>query len=1361
MGKKRYVYYFGDGKAEGGGDMKELLGGKGAGLAEMTNLNISVPPGFTISTEACVEYYRRRKTYPPGMWEEALHALKKVERSMGARFGDPANPLLVSVRSGARASMPGMMDTVLNVGLNARTVEGLAAKTRNERFAQDSYRRFITMFGSVVVGVGRERFEEILTRKKAEHGVTLDTELDTKALKELVVQFKALVREEAGREFPEDALEQLTMAINAVFSSWYGARAVTYRRLYNIPDTWGTAVNVVAMVFGNMGETSGTGVAFTRNPATGERTFFGECLLNAQGEDVVAGIRTPLPIHALAKTLPRAYKELVATQEKLERHYRDMLDLEFTIQEGKLYMLQTRVGKRTGIAAVRIAIEMAKEGLISKREAVLRVGPEQLSQYLYPIFDAAAESTCPTIGKGLPAGPGAAAGKIALTPDRAVEMRGRGDRVILVRQETSPDDIHGMNAAVGFLTAKGGMTCVVGETRILTDRGMLTAEIVFGLLEKDTTVRILSFDSRTLRPVWRQIIAAGRRPAEAITVAISQTGRAEQNVLRLTADHKVFTIQNRRLTKKRLDAVLADEDFVTVIDQIPPLGETAASPALAYIAGAILSDGYINLMSTKGSVTFVQKPTPEKADFIAAVERAFEQVFAVPFSYVRERNTVGVLKDRQIHGSVEDRICYHREPAMRLAEIRDHLNTWVLTLDRAALLHFLAGYVDGDGTYAEESSAVRLQIVVSRNKPELLEGLALACLRLGIVPQITNNRDAYLVQIAEQVQDILSFTHRVKAEIPARQYESKCFALRALFDDVVDHVNFMGRVREGVKRNIMFGAEKIRRDILPLCPGVVYREAQSLLDSPVRSYRVTRFSGPAPTLVYNFEVDAADEMDKNFVVFSSRMTPVLVSNSHAAVVARQMGKVCVAGCEAVDVESATMVRIGSLALKEGDSLSINGFTGNVYQGDIPVVESEVIQVIQGKMPADRSEKYRHFSTLLKWADEFRVLRVRANADVPDQAKIARGFGAEGIGLCRTEHMFFAEDRVPIMQRMILARTSEEREHFLAQLLPLQKQDFIGLYREMKGFPVTIRLLDPPLHEFLPKREDLMVEIAQLELTGGDPAVIEEKRRLLARVEELHEFNPMLGLRGCRLGITMPEITRMQTRAIIEAACQVAREGKKIVPEIMIPLVGMVSEMKAQKDLIKQVAEETMRRSGVKLSYLVGTMIELPRAAVTAKRIAEEAEFFSFGTNDLTQTTFGFSRDDAAKFVGFYTAERILEADPFAVLDREGVGAMMRMAITEGRLTRPDIKLGICGEHGGEPSSVEFCHQLGLNYVSCSPYRVAIARLAAAQAALAGTGARDTAGKRSGNRATRSAGRAARAGRQRRIARRSHGSRTPR
>jgi len=898
MPNKKFVYYFGDGKAEGKGSMRELLGGKGAGLAEMTNLNISVPPGFTITTEACLEYFKAGKKYPKGMWEQTLQGLTRVERSMKAGFGDSTNPLLVSVRSGARASMPGMMDTVLNLGLNSVTVQALAKKTNNLRFAMDAYRRFINMFGSVVMGIDREKFEEAFEEKKHTLGVKSDTDIPADGLADLVTKYKEVVRQETGRDFPEDPLEQLKMGINAVFISWFGNRAATYRKIYDIPDTWGTAVNVVAMVFGNMGDTSGTGVAFSRDPSTGIRTFYGECLLNAQGEDVVAGIRTPLSVNALKDKLPPAYKSLIATQKILERHYRDMQDMEFTIQEGTLYMLQTRVGKRTGIAAVRIAVDMVKEGLIDKKEAVRRVEPEQLAQYLYPIFEQAEEKKFQPIGKGLPAGPGAACGKISLTPEHAVELKARGEKAILVRKETSPDDIHGMHASEGFLTATGGMT------------------------------------------------------------------------------------------------------------------------------------------------------------------------------------------------------------------------------------------------------------------------------------------------------------------------------------------------------------------------------------------------------------------------------------SHAAVVARQMGKVCVAGCEDVEVfEDETKVRIGPSVFKEGDNLSLNGFTGYVYGGMLSVVDSEVVQVIQGNLPKAQSEKYQYFSTILKWADDLRMLKVRANADGPEQAHIARGFGAEGIGLCRTEHMFFTEDRAPIMRSMILASTQQEREHFLDQLLPLQKEDFIGLYREMKGFPVTIRLLDPPLHEFLPKREQLMVDIARTEVTDGNSPDLEEQRKILARVEELHEFNPMLGLRGCRLGITMPEITRMQVRAIMEAACEVAKEGKKIVPEIMIPLVGMTSEMKAQKALIKEVAEETMKRCGKKLTYLVGTMIELPRAAVTAEQIAEDAEFFSFGTNDLTQTTYGFSRDDAAKFTGYYRENNLLEFDPFAVLDREGVGEVMRLAMNKGRDTRPDIKLGICGEHGGDPSSVEFCHNLGLHYVSCSPYRVAIARLAAAQAAL--------------------------------------------
>ena len=864
MRNKKYVYSFGDGKAQGTGAMKALLGGKGAGLAEMTNLKISVPPGFTITTDACLEYFKTKKRYPAGMWEQTLKGMKQVERLMKSGFGDPRNPLLVSVRSGARASMPGMMDTVLNLGLNSQTVRGLAEKTNNPRFAMDSYRRFITMFASVVMNVPREKFDEVLEHKKQEVGAATDTDLSATALKQLVAAYHGVVQRETGRAFPEDPFDQLNMAVQAVFASWFGDRAVAYRKIYNIPDSWGTAVNVVAMVFGNMGETSGTGVMFSRNPSTGERAIFGECLLNAQGEDVVAGLRTPLPVSALKDTLPAAYRSLMTTQKILEKHYRDMQDMEFTIQEGTLYMLQTRVGKRTGIAAVRIAVDMVKERLIDKNEAVRRVEPEQLAQYLYPIFEQAEEKKFQPIGKGLPAGPGAACGKIALTPDQAVALKARGEKAVLVRKETSPDDIHGMHAAEGFLTATGGMT------------------------------------------------------------------------------------------------------------------------------------------------------------------------------------------------------------------------------------------------------------------------------------------------------------------------------------------------------------------------------------------------------------------------------------SHAAVVARQMGKVCVAGCEDVEVfEEEAKVRIGPSVFKEGDYISINGFSGFVYGGMLSVVDSEVIQALQVTRPAAQSDKIRYFFTILKWADEIRHLNVRANADDPDQARIgARVRCGRNWPLSHRTHVLFGgscadhagdDPRLdPQKAGAISGTTSSSPETGFHRTLPGNE-----------GFPLPSGCWIRPCTSFCRNANNSWWILPGRGRERGSPEV-EEKRQMLSRVEELHEFNPMLGLRGCRLGITMPEITRMQVRAIMEAACEVAKEGKKIVPEIMIPLVGMASEMKAQKALIKEVADETMQRYGKRLTYLVGTMIELPRAAVTAGQIAEDAEFFSFGTNDLTQTTYGFSRDDAAKFTGFYRDHDLLAFDPFAVLDREGVGAVMRLAMREGRATRPDIKLGSAGNTAENP-----------------------------------------------------------------------------
>jgi pyruvate,orthophosphate dikinase len=884
----KHVYSFGGGSAEGDGTMKDLLGGKGAGLAEMSRANLPVPPGFTITTEVCNLYFQNGNRVPPEIEQEIADALRQLEEKMGQKLGDPENPLLVSVRSGAKFSMPGMMDTILNLGLNDETVEALARKSGNPRFAYDCYRRFIQMFGNVVLEIGKEEFERIFEGRKKKVKAKFDTDLTAEDLKAIIADYKKLVEKKTGKPFPQDAHQQLCMARDAVFRSWHNPRAVHYRRMNNIPDDLGTAVNVQAMVFGNLGETSATGVGFTRNPATGEKEFYGEFLINAQGEDVVAGIRTPKPIAELKNIMPDVYEQLRTITSNLEKHYRDVQDFEFTIQENKLYMLQTRNGKRTGPAAVRIAVEMVEEGLIDKREAILRVDPMQLDQLLHPVIDPASRKTLKLLAKGLSASPGAAVGTIVFTADRAVELAHDGP-VILVRAETVPDDIHGMEKAAGILTSRGGMT------------------------------------------------------------------------------------------------------------------------------------------------------------------------------------------------------------------------------------------------------------------------------------------------------------------------------------------------------------------------------------------------------------------------------------SHAAVVARGMGTPCVAGAGAIEVDEAKKEMRVSLngkriVLKEGDWISLDGSTGEVFAGRAKTQEP------------DLSSGY--LAKFMAWADEFRTTGVRANADIPRDAKVARKFGAEGIGLCRTEHMFFAADRIPHMQAMILARDEKDRRKALARLLPMQRKDFAGLFEVMDGFPVVIRTLDPPLHEFLPKREELMVEVAVMKAQKKPKKKIAEKEALLRRVEELHEFNPMLGHRGCRLGITYPEITEMQARAIFEAAVQVAKKGVKVIPEVMIPLVGNVKELEDQKRIVVKVAQEVFEKAGRKVDYMVGTMIEVPRAALTANKVADEAEFFSFGTNDLTQTTFGFSRDDSGKFLKVYQEKKIIQDDPFAVLDQEGVGALIRMAVEKGRHTRPDLEVGICGEHGGEPSSVAFCVQVGMNYVSCSPYRVPIARLAAAQAALA-------------------------------------------
>ena len=899
----KYVYFFGGGKADGDGKMKDVLGGKGAGLAEMTNAGLPVPPGFTIQTEACREYMRGPLSKEVDA--QMNDALAKLEALQGQKLGAGDNPLLVSVRSGAKFSMPGMMDTILNLGLNDKSVEALAKRSNNPRFAADSYRRLIQMFGNVVLDIEKAAFDEVFDAKKKQKKAKLDTELDAKALQEVIAEYKKVVKKHAKRDFPQDPHEQLVMARDAVFRSWQNDRAKHYRRINNIDDMLGTAVNVQAMVFGNLGETIGTGVGFTRNPATGVKEFYGEFLLNAQGEDVVSGVRTPVPILELQKIMPDVYNQLRDITTRLEKHYKDMQDFEFTIQEGKLYMLQTRNGKRTGLAAVRVALQMVDEGLITKEEAIFRVDPNQLYDFLVPRLDEK-KTKVEVLATGLPASPGAAVGQIVFTADAAVEAVQKDGKaqVILVRAETTPEDIHGMEVAKGILTSRGGMT------------------------------------------------------------------------------------------------------------------------------------------------------------------------------------------------------------------------------------------------------------------------------------------------------------------------------------------------------------------------------------------------------------------------------------SHAAVVTRGMGKCCVAGAGDVDVnEKARTMKAKGQTFKEGDWISLDGTTGRVIKGKLDTIPPK----------ADDPELLQFMS----WAEPYRKMKVRANADIPRDAIQARAFGAEGIGLCRTEHMFFGEKKIGHMRAMILADNEKDRRAALKKLLPLQREDFAGVFKAMDGLPVTIRTLDPPLHEFLPRREELMVDIALLsrysakqkkELVAkykdyGVKGVGDLKGalpKLLERVEQLHEFNPMLGHRGCRLGITYPEITEMQARAIFEAAVEVSKKGIKVLPEVMIPLVATLKEMQNQAAIVRRVADEVFKEKGTKIDYMVGTMIELPRAALVADEIAKEAEFFSFGTNDLTQTTFGFSRDDVNKILPTYLAEGILKQDPFAALDQEGVGQLVKMATERGRKTRSSLKVGICGEHGGEPSSVEFCYRTGLNYVSCSPFRVLTARLAAAQAAATET-----------------------------------------
>lgn len=1329
---KKMVYFFGGGQADGAASMKNLLGGKGANLAEMTALAIPVPPGFTISTEVCTSFYASKRKFPQGLKEQVEKALTKLEKVMGMKFGDKENPLLVSVRSGARTSMPGMMDTVLNLGLNEESVKGLISQIKNERTAYDSYRRFIMMYGNVVLEIDKDNFEHLLQKKKKEKGVKSDTQLSAQDLKDLIPQYKMLVEKKTKRPFPEDPEEQLWGAIGAVFNSWHNKRAVTYRKLNKIPGEWGTAVNVQTMVFGNMGNDSATGVAFTRDPATGENVFYGEYLINAQGEDVVAGVRTPHPLNRIQKRakkielssleeeMPGAYKELENIRHKLEKHYRDMQDVEFTIQKGKLWMLQTRTGKRTALASIRIAVEMAQQGLITKKEAILRVEPDQLDQILHRMFDPQAKKE--VIARGLPASPGAASGKVVFTADEAEEDVKKAEKVILVRMETSPEDIHGMVAAEGILTARGGMTCIAGDSLILTDKGFFRAEDAFNKLNDGERLNILSYDTKTSQPKWRKVIAAGRRKSKVIKVKVSQTGRTRHNFLKITPEHKMYTFQNRILIKKKLKDILDNKEYLCLIDKIPQLKDRpnpTNNKKLCYLVGAILTDGCIQLKRTKGRVTFTQKKSSNKLAFIGQVNSYFNQVFGTKFSPPRTKISSSYIRGRYVHGEAIDLISSKKRPAEILTEIRDDLVLWALTLDEISSLNFLAGAIDGDGTFNTYKEN-RIMLFVS--KEPLAQAIIVTCLKLGIVPQVTVNRDIYNIQIVEKLDKILLYTKRVKGNLRNRVYGTKLFAARSIFSDIIDEVNFMGRPRECIKRNLLIDAEKIERDILPICsPNPVRPELKNVLNSNLRMYRIGKVkkSREETAFVYNFEVDSKDEMDKNYIVFTKMYTPLLVSNSHAAVVARGMGKCCVAGCEAIKVNySKEQFSVGDKIVKKDDYISIDGTSGEVMKGRVPTVDSEITQIVKGILPANKSGVYKIYDQLMQWAEKVKRLGVRANADTPGDAQIARAFGATGIGLCRTEHMFFGEERLPAMRRMILADTEEERKQALEKLLPFQRGDFKGILKVMDGLPVIIRLLDPPLHEFLPKHEELAIKITKLKDSHGDKNEIAKLEKILAKVTSLHEANPMLGHRGCRLGITFPEINRMQARAVFEAACELIKEGFKPLPEIMIPVVSHVNEVKLAKKDIQAVAQEVMKEKNVKMKYMVGTMIELPRAALTADEIAKEADFFSYGTNDLTQTTFGFSRDDIeGKFLPVYIDKKILVHNPFAVLDRAGVGELVRIGIEKGRRTRPKLEVGICGEHGGEPSSVEFCHLVKMDYVSCSPYRVPIAMLSAAQAAI--------------------------------------------
>ena len=1288
----KFVFSFSEVKNANSPENILLLGNKGAQLCEMTAIGLPVPPGFTISTNACREFYALSKKWPAGLEDEVKQKLVVLEKKTGKKFGGKDNPLFVSVRSGSYVSMPGMMDTVLNIGMNDETVAAFAKQTGNERAAFDSYRRFINMFGDVVMGVAHGFFEEELDGLKAKRGVSLDTELSAKDLMEAVERYKKVVRTHAGKDFPQDTRVALKMAVDAVFNSWNSARAIAYRKINSLRNDAGTAVNVQEMVFGNMGNDSGTGVSFTRNPATGEKEHFGEFLLNAQGEDVVAGIRTPQKIGELKKTNPKVFEELAKVFETLEKHYKDLQDFEFTFEKGKLFLLQTRSGKRTVQAAVKIAVDMHNEGLVSKEQALLLVKAEQLSQLLHKQFDSKRKEKAIVIARGIAASPGAATGQVVFTAKDAMDWHEKDpdQKLILVRTETSPEDIEGMNIACGILTARGGATCVAGETKILTSNGFFTAKELFEQVAVGKKFQILSFDSASMKTKWKPIIATGKRVSKAVKIGVSQKGKANGNSLVITPDHKVILLEKRQLVKKEVQDVLQKKQMVSIIDHIPAFNDLN-DPDYAYLAGAIFTDGYMQLSKRRGSVGFTQKNIEKKHAFISRVNRIFFEKFGLTMRE-KVKHTIGNLRGREIAGFASDFVSARKAPAIALLETRNDLVNWVLGLDEVSTLNFIAGAIDGDGAINDQ----RIQLYVG--KDYLLSAVVVACLKLGIVPQVATDRTISNVQIVEKVDEILQFTSRVKFSKRNKKYNSKLFSLRQMFEDVKEKVDFTGIIKPAIKENKMFSKEKIiKRVFYKRLDPQLRQEIEKVIESDLRNYRAKKIEEIGEIEVFNFEVEAGKEIDKNFVVFTEQFTPVLVSNSHASVIARGMGKCCVAGSGDILVrekEKKFEVQKIGVVVKEGDFISLDGGTGEVFLGEIPLVEPEF-----GK----------DFLTLLSWADSFRRLKVRTNADTPADARKAREFGAQGIGLDRTEHMFFGENRITPMREMILSTTVEERKRALAKLLPFQREDFYGIFKAMDGLPVTIRLLDPPLHEFLPQTDKEIKKIA------AEMGVSVE--RLEKTLSSLKEFNPMLGFRGVRLGIVYPEISEMQVRAIFEAAIEAQRDGITAIPEIMIPVVGDHEELHGMRKLIERVEKEVFGKEKTKVDYTVGVMIELPRACLVAGRIAQFADFFSFGTNDLTQTTFGYSRDDSARFIPAYIMEGILKNDPFQTLDQEGVGEIMKMAIKKGRGVKPNLKIGICGEHGGDPSSIEFCHRTGLDYVSCSPFRVPVARFAAAQAAI--------------------------------------------